>query len=44
VFSALNAPLQRRFEQELEHLAALPPFRFADYELLTVRVQHAGWW
>lgn len=39
VFSALNAPCQRRYELELEHLAALPAFRFADYELLTVRVR-----
>lgn len=39
VFSALNAPRQRRYEQELEHLMALPAFRFADYELLSVRVR-----
>jgi transposase InsO family protein len=39
VFSALNAPRQRRYEQELEHLGALPAFRFADYELLTARVR-----
>jgi hypothetical protein len=39
VFSALNAPRQRRYEQELEHLMALPAFRFADYELLTARVR-----
>jgi len=39
VFSALNAPRQRRYEQELEQLAPLPAFRFADYELLTVRVR-----
>jgi len=39
VFSALNAPRQRRHEQELERLAPLPAFRFADYELLTVRVR-----
>jgi len=39
VFSALNAPRQRRYEQELEHLMALSAFRFADYELLTVRVR-----
>jgi hypothetical protein len=39
VFSALNAPRQRRYEQELEHLTALPAFRFADYEMLTVRVR-----
>ncbi|WP_303246142.1 hypothetical protein [Synechococcus sp. HK05] len=39
VFSALNARRQRRYEQELEHLSALPAFRFADYELLTVRVR-----
>ena len=39
VFSALNAPRQRPYEQELEHLMALPAFRFADYELLTVRVR-----
>jgi hypothetical protein len=38
VFSALNAPRQRRYEQELEHLGSLPAFRFADDELLTVRV------
>jgi hypothetical protein len=38
VFSSLNAPRQRRHEQELERLAPLPAFRFADYELLTVRV------
>ena len=39
VFSALNAPRQRRYEQELEHLCPLPAFRFADYERLTVRVR-----
>lgn len=39
VFSALNAPRQRRYEQELETLSPLPAFRFADYELLTVRVR-----
>jgi hypothetical protein len=39
VFSALNAPRQRRYEQELDHLTALPAFRFADYELLSVRVR-----
>lgn len=39
VFSALNAPRQRRYEQELEHLGPLPAFRFADYERLTVRVR-----
>jgi hypothetical protein len=39
VFSALNAPRQRRYEQELEQLARLPAFRFADYERLTVRVR-----
>ena len=37
VVSALNAPRQQRYEQEIEHLMALPAFRFADYELLTVR-------
>ena len=36
VFSALNAPRQRRHEQELERLTPLPAFRFADYELLPV--------
>ncbi|MGB7563762.1 MAG: IS21 family transposase [Prochlorococcaceae cyanobacterium] len=39
VFNALNAPRQRRYEQELEHLAPLPAFRFADDEPLTVRVR-----
>jgi hypothetical protein len=39
VFSALNAPRQRRYEQELETLSPLPAYRFADYELLTVRVR-----
>lgn len=39
VFSALNAPRQRRYELELEHLAPLPAFRFTDYERLTVRVR-----
>jgi hypothetical protein len=39
VFSALNAPRQRRYEQELGHLAPLPAFSFADYERLTVRVR-----
>ena len=39
VFSALNAPRQRRYEQELEQLAPLPAFRFAYYELLSVRVR-----
>jgi len=39
VFCALNAPRQRRYEQELERLAPLPAFRFAYYELLTVRVR-----
>jgi hypothetical protein len=34
-----NAPRQRRYEQELEQLAPLPAFRFADYELLTARVR-----
>lgn len=38
VFNALNAPRKRRYEQEQGHLAPLPAFRFADYELLTVRV------
>jgi hypothetical protein len=40
VFSALNAPRQRRYEQEFEQLAPLPAFRFADYERLTVRLHH----
>jgi len=39
VFSALNAPRQQRYEQELEHQAALPVFRLVDYELLTWRVR-----
>ena len=39
VFSALNAARQRRYEQELEQLRPLPAFRFADYELLSVRVR-----
>jgi hypothetical protein len=39
VFSALNAPRQLRYEQELERLSPLPTFRFADYELLKVRVR-----
>jgi len=39
VFSALNAPRQRRYEQELEQLRPLPAFRFADYELLSARVR-----
>jgi hypothetical protein len=39
VFTALNTPRQRRYEQELEHLTSLPAFRFADYELLNVLVQ-----
>jgi hypothetical protein len=42
VFSALNTPRQRRYEQELEHLGSLPAFRFADYELLTVRVRRTS--
>jgi hypothetical protein len=42
VFSALNASRQRRYEQELEQLATLPAFRFADYELLTVRVRSSS--
>jgi hypothetical protein len=39
VFSALNAPRQRRYEQEVERLSPLPAYLFADYELLTVRVR-----
>jgi hypothetical protein len=39
VLCALNAPRQRRYEQELQTLGPLPAFRFADYELLTVRVR-----
>ena len=39
MFCAINAPRQRRYEQELERLAPLPAFRFADYELLSVRVR-----
>ena len=39
VFTALNTPRQRRYEQELEQLGPLPAFRFADYDLLTVRVR-----
>ena len=42
VFSALNTPRQRRYEQELEHLGSLPAFRFADYELLTVRARRSS--
>jgi hypothetical protein len=42
VFSPLNTPRQRRYEQELEHLGSLPAFRFADYELLTVRVSRTS--
>jgi len=42
VFSALNAPRKRRYEQELEHMGALPVFRFADYELLTGRVRSSS--
>jgi hypothetical protein len=42
VFSALNAPRQRRYEQELEHLGSLPAFRFADDELLTGRVRRTS--
>ena len=39
VFSALNAPRQRRYEQELELLRPLSTFRFANYELLSARVR-----
>jgi hypothetical protein len=39
VVCALNAPRQWRYEQELQTLGPLPAFRFADYELLTVRVR-----
>ncbi len=39
VFSALNAPRQRRYEQEVERLSPLPAYGFADYELLTVRMR-----
>ncbi len=39
VFSALNAPRQRRYQHEVESLSPLPAYRFADYELLTVRVR-----
>jgi len=39
VFAALNAPRQRRYELELAQLGALPAYRFADYDLLTVRVR-----
>jgi hypothetical protein len=39
VLSALNAPRQRRYEQELQTLVPLPAFRFADYELVTVWVR-----
>lgn len=42
MFSALNAPRQRRYEQELEHLGSLPAFRFADDELLTGRVRRTS--
>ncbi len=39
VLSTLNAPRQRRYGQELQTLGPLSTFRFADYELLTVRVR-----
>jgi hypothetical protein len=42
VFCTLNAPRQRRYEQEVERLSPLPAYRFADYELLTVRVRGAS--
>ena len=38
VFNVLSAPRQWRYEQELEHISALPAVRFASYRLLTVRV------
>ena len=42
VFRALNAPRQRRYEHELQQLAPLPAFRFADYELIAVRVRRTS--
>lgn len=42
VFEGLNRSRLRRHEQELEHLEPLPAFRFADYELLLVRVRRTS--
>jgi len=39
VFSALNTPRQRRYEQDLAHQSALLAFHFVDTELLPVRVR-----
>jgi len=42
IVEAPHGHVKRRLEQELQLLGYLPAFRFADYELLTVRVRRTS--